>query len=76
MRITYGEDGKTLWSRLLSNRLVQGACTTRTIARNQQRAEVLTSLPHGPIRCIYGQLNIFEFNKLKLKSHRHVDPSR
>jgi hypothetical protein len=56
--------------------LVQGAFTTRTIARNQQRTDVLTSLPYGTIRGIYGQLNIFQFNKLKLKSRRQVDPFR
>jgi hypothetical protein len=59
---------------LLSNRLVQGAFTTRTVACNQQRANLLTSLPYGTIRGIYWQLNVLKFNKLKLKGRRQVDP--
>lgn len=74
LRITNGKDGKTRWSRVLSKRLVQGAFTTRTVARHQQRVNLLTSLPHGDIRGICGQFSVFKCNELQLKSRRHVDP--
>src|SRR5215813_9186878 len=67
-RITNREDWETLGTPLCSNRLVQGAFTARTIARNQQRPDLLTSLPHGNVWCICGQFNILKFNKFKCKS--------